>query len=105
MFGVDLRRHRFGAREVQVGQGHLGAVPGQHPRRRSAQALGPAGDEGLLALDPAFACLRPCVSLRFFCKVSTMDKRTPRGAKGALLAITALTAPGITTAFFRAKPS
>ena len=34
-----------------------------------------------------------------------MESRTPRGAKAALLAITAFTAPGITTALFRAKPS
>jgi hypothetical protein len=53
--GVDLGRHGLGPGEVDVGEADLGAFLGEASRGRRAQALGPAGDEGLLAGDPARA--------------------------------------------------
>jgi hypothetical protein len=52
---VDLGGHRLGPGQVDVGQADLGALLGQPPPRGRAEALGPAGDEGLLAGDPARA--------------------------------------------------
>ena len=46
----DLARDLGGALEVQVADGHLGALGGEPPRDRRADPAGAAGDEGLLAL-------------------------------------------------------